>query len=71
MEDRKAIASGLSLSDIGTGAGCGMNCVAGGGRTWSRFSMGASWACDATGVIGETGGLGGECEAASNWSDDE
>jgi len=55
-----AIASGFSLSDIGTGVGCGMKDVADGGTTCSAGSVGASCARVATGVMGETGGLGGE-----------
>ena len=60
MADRMAIASGFSLSDIETGVGCGMKDVADGGTTCSAGSVGASCARVATGVMGETGGLGGE-----------
>lgn len=60
------MASGFSLSDMGTEGGCCLKVVgagAGAGRGGgslrgreSERSMGASWATAAVGVMGETGG---------------
>jgi hypothetical protein len=57
--------SGFSLSDIATGAGCCLNVAAGGGagRGASVRSTGASWATDALGVMGDTGGRFGDADS--------
>lgn len=65
MADRRAIASGFSLSDIETGGGCVRKVARGGGRTClrvSKGSMGASCATETVGVMGETGGRAGDCD---------
>lgn len=67
IADRSAIASGFSLSDIGTDGGCFRNVAAGGGDTWLGFcgsvgATGASCATDSVGVIGDTGGRSGDCD---------
>lgn len=68
MAERSAMASGFSLSEMGTEGGCCLNVAgagadagAGGGGgalrgRESERSMGASWATVAVGVMGETGG---------------
>lgn len=65
MAERSAIASGFSLSDIGTEGGCWRKVVAGGGRTCfcdSEGSSGARRAAAVVGVRGDTGGLSGDCD---------
>lgn len=57
------MASVFSLSLMGFGGGWGMNSTAGGGTTRSSGSVGASCAIVATGVMGDTGGRGGESGA--------
>ena len=58
MADRRAMASGFSLSEMGTGEG---RCAASGGTSCpSRWEVGAKVARDMTGVIGEKGGARGE-----------
>jgi hypothetical protein len=62
MADRSAMASGFSLSDIATEGGCGLKVAAGGGAGRGRGSVrstGASWAAEAVGVRGDTGGRSG------------
>jgi hypothetical protein len=62
MADRSAMASGFSLSDIATEGGCCLKVATGGGfgRGASVRSTGASWAIEALGVMGDTGGRFGE-----------
>lgn len=61
MADRRAMASGFSLSEMATDGGWLMKVAAGGGTTRGR-SMGASCATVAVGVMGDTGGRSGETE---------
>jgi hypothetical protein len=59
MAERRAMASGFSLSEMGSEGGCCLKAVGGGGALRGRGSersMGASWATVAVGVMGETGG---------------
>lgn len=64
IAERSAMASGFSLSEMGTEGGCCLKVVgAGAGRGGgslrgreSERSMGASWATVAVGVMGDTGG---------------
>lgn len=56
------MASGLSDSDMATEGGCGLNVAVGGGAGRGRASVrstGASWAAEAVGVRGDTGGRSG------------
>ena len=65
MAERKAMASGLSVSDMATEGGCGRKMAVGGGTWRGRASAGsavASWATEAVGVMGDTGGRSGEAE---------
>lgn len=62
MAERRAMASGFSLSEMGTEGGCCLKAVGAGGGGGalrgreSERSMGASWATVAVGVMGDTGG---------------
>lgn len=69
MAERRAIASGFSLSSIGTEGGCGWKVAARGGTTREGgrdsvgclvCSRGASCAAEMVGVIGDTGGRSGD-----------
>jgi hypothetical protein len=72
MADRSAIASGFSLSDIGTDGGCWRKAATGGGRTWfaapEGSGRGASFAGAVVGVRGDTGGRPGERELSRSVS---
>lgn len=60
------MASGFSLSDMGTEGGCCRNVAVWGGTTRGRASVrstGASWAAATVGVMGETGGRLGEADS--------
>lgn len=60
------MASGFSLSEIGTEAGCCLKVAVGGGTTRGRASTlgtGASCATVAVGVMGDTGGRLGEADS--------
>jgi hypothetical protein len=66
MAERRARTSGLSLSDMATDGGCWAKVAtgAGGGRACASVrSKGASWATDALGVMGDTGGRFGEADS--------
>lgn len=66
MADLKAMASGFSLSDIGTEGGCCLKVAFGGGTTRGRASVlgtGASCATVAVGVMGDTGGRFGDADS--------
>lgn len=73
MAERRAIASGFSLSDMGTEGGCCMKVADGGGcggATRGRASWGsgrASCAAATVGVIGDTGGRLGERDCDRLW----
>ena len=82
MAERSAMASGFSLSEMATDGGCGLKVAVGGGAGRGRGSVrstGASWATDAVGVRGDTGGRSGvgdlervpECAEATEASLDE
>lgn len=69
MADRRAMASGLSVSDMATEAGCDLKTAlcGGAGRGWTlALSTGGSgsgsgsWGAELVGVIGDTGGRLGE-----------
>lgn len=66
MAERSAIASGFSLSDMGSDGGCWRNAATGGGRTCfsdaEGSGRGASFAGAVVGVRGDTGGRPGERE---------
>jgi hypothetical protein len=66
MAERSAIASGFSLSFIGTGGGCGRKVAVGGGTARVRDGEccrgAASWATVAVGVMGDTGGRSGSSD---------
>jgi len=62
MAERRAMASGFSLSDMATDGGCGLKVAVGGGAGRGRASVrstGANWAAEAVGVRGDTGGRSG------------
>lgn len=66
MAERRAMASGFSLSAMETEGGWRMKVAAGGGAGRGRGSVGstvASWAMVAVGVMGDTGGRSGEAES--------
>jgi len=65
MADRSAMASGFSLSDMATEGGCCLKVATGGGagRGGAVRSTGASWAMEALGVMGDTGGRFGEADS--------
>jgi hypothetical protein len=66
MAERRAIASGFSLSEMATEGGCWMKVATGGGAGRGRASVratGASWAADAVGVMGDTGGRFGDADS--------
>lgn len=73
MAERSAIASGFSLSEMGTEGGCCLKVAAGGGcggATRGRVSAGsgrASCAAATVGVIGDTGGRLGDRERERRW----
>lgn len=75
MAERSAIASGFSLSEIGTEGGCCLKVAVGGGTTRFRGSgrsIGASCATETVGVMGDTGGRFGERDwerRRSRWSE--
>lgn len=77
MAERSAIASGFSLSDIGTDSGCCLKVATGGGTTRGRGSEGsrvANCATAAVGVMGDTGGRSGERDSErllSRWCEGE
>jgi hypothetical protein len=82
MAERRAMASGLSVSDMATEGGWGLKVAVGGGAGRGRGSVrstGASWAAEAVGVRGDTGGRSGvgdlerlpECSEAVEASLDE
>lgn len=60
------MASGFSLSDMATEGGCGLKVAVGGGAGRGRgsaCSTAASWATEAVGVMGDTGGRSGEADS--------
>jgi hypothetical protein len=66
MAERSAMASGFSLSDIATAGGCCRKVATGGGAGRGRGSVRstwASWAREAVGVMGDTGGRLGEADS--------
>lgn len=66
MAERRAMASGFSLSDMATEGGCWRKVATGGGagrEGASVRSIGASWATEAVGVMGDTGGRLGEADS--------
>lgn len=66
IAERKAMASGFSLSEMATEGGCCLKLAVGGGAGRGRDSVGsvgASCAIEAVGVMGDTGGRSGEAEA--------
>ena len=66
MAERSAMASGFSLSEIATEGGCGLNVATGGGAgrgCGAVRSTGASWAMEALGVMGDTGGRFGDADS--------
>jgi len=65
MAERRAMTSGLSLSDMATEGGCCLNVATGGGggRGSSVRSTVASWATEALGVMGDTGGRFGDADS--------
>lgn len=66
MAERKAMASGFSLSAMATDGGCWRKVATGGGAGRGRVSVcssGASWAMVAVGVMGDTGGRLGEADS--------
>lgn len=66
MAERRAMTSGLSLSAMATEGGCWVKVATGGGAgrgCASVRSMGASWATEALGVMGDTGGRFGDADA--------
>lgn len=72
MAERRAMASGLSDSEMATEGGCGVKVAVGGGAGRGRASLrstGASWAAVAVGVRGDTGGRSGvgDLERWAEW----
>lgn len=65
MAERSAMTSGFSLSDMATEGGCCLNVATGGGagRGGSVRSTAASWATEALGVMGDTGGRFGDADS--------
>jgi len=60
------MASGFSLSEMATGAGCCLKVATGGGAGRGGGSVratGASWAAATVGVMGDTGGRVGEVDS--------
>ena len=65
IAERSAMASGLSLSDIGTGEGSLGG--SGGGATWYPEWLSGSVVEEKTGVIGEYGGAVGDTDPSITW----
>lgn len=66
MADRRAMASGFSLSEMGSEVGCCMKVAVGGGTMRGGASVratGASWAAVTVGVMGDTGGRFGDADS--------
>ena len=66
MAERRAMTSGLSLSDMATEGGCCLNVAVGGGAGRACASVRstvASWATEALGVMGDTGGRFGDADS--------
>jgi hypothetical protein len=66
MAERSARTSGLSLSEMATDGGCCLKVAGGGGAgrgCASVRSTGASWATEALGVMGDTGGRFGDADS--------
>lgn len=66
MAERSAMTSGFSLSDMATDCGCWRKVATGGGAgrgCASVRSIGASWATEALGVMGDTGGRFGDADS--------